>query len=161
MLRFAVCLTVLISFPVAADEPTASPPPETRSIWNCDSLSGTKGLELETTLVKEGQAAVRWRNHPEVTGLAVPNIPADWSRYNQLRLWIHNANPVPTRFMIILGSETPNTEGSDSPSKTEDLKLEIVVGRDEPVLGFAPASRKKPIPVLDYQLDAAESVTMA
>jgi len=38
-----------------------------------------------------------------------------------------------------------------TPVSPVSLSLEIVVGREDPVLGFAPASRKKPIPVLDYQ----------
>lgn len=34
-------------------------------------------------------------------------------------------------------------------------------GRDEPVLGFAPATARKPIPVLDYQLEATGPATLA
>ena len=48
-----------------------------------------------------------------------------------------------------------------TPDSAQGLTLEIVKGREEPVLGFAPASRKKPIPVLDYQLQAAGPATRA
>jgi hypothetical protein len=48
-----------------------------------------------------------------------------------------------------------------TPAGTKGLDLEIVVGRDDPVLGFAPAGGKKPIPVLDYGLEATGSATLA
>ena len=41
------------------------------------------------------------------------------------------------------------------------LALEIVHGREDPVLGFAPASRKKPIPALDCRLTADGRATWA
>ena len=48
-----------------------------------------------------------------------------------------------------------------TPASTENLELEIVTGRDDPVLGFAPASRKKPIPVLNYRSRGDGPVTLA
>jgi len=48
-----------------------------------------------------------------------------------------------------------------TPAVTRGLDLDIVVGRKEPVLGFAPASGKKPIPVLDYKLRATGPATLA
>jgi hypothetical protein len=41
-----------------------------------------------------------------------------------------------------------------TPVSAPGLTLDIVTGRDEPVLGFAPAKSKKPIPVLNYGLTA-------
>jgi hypothetical protein len=41
-----------------------------------------------------------------------------------------------------------------TPVAPSGLALDIVTGRDEPVLGFAPAKSKKPIPVLNYHLTA-------
>ena len=48
-----------------------------------------------------------------------------------------------------------------TPVLVNGLALEIVTGRDEPVLGFAPASRKKPIPVLNYRLRAEGPARLA
>jgi hypothetical protein len=47
-----------------------------------------------------------------------------------------------------------------TPAVIRGLDLEIVVGRHDPVLGFAPASRKEPIPVLDYRFEATGSATL-
>ena len=87
--------------------------PETRTLWDCDDTAGIEGLVLERNHVKQGRAAVRWRNHPETTGFAVPDVPRDWSRFNLLRLWLHNAKSLPARFMILVPSENPATEGMD------------------------------------------------
>jgi hypothetical protein len=48
-----------------------------------------------------------------------------------------------------------------TPAAGEDLTLEIVKGRDDPVLGFAPARSKRPIPVLNYKLRTTGPVTQA
>ncbi|NQT16548.1 MAG: heparinase II/III family protein, partial [Planctomycetes bacterium] len=87
--------------------------PETRHVWDCDSVDDLRGLALERQNVKQGQAAVRWTNHPEVAGFSVPDVPQDWSRFNLLRIWIHSAKPVPARFMILIPSENPDTDGMD------------------------------------------------
>ncbi len=115
-LRILVAIAaVMASLVGAADDcvSAAGRRPETLQVWDCDAVDGLRGLALERQNVKQGQAAVRWRNHPEVTGFSVPNVPQDWSRFNLLRLWIHNAKPVPARFMILIPSENPDTEGMD------------------------------------------------
>jgi hypothetical protein len=48
-----------------------------------------------------------------------------------------------------------------TPSAAAGLSLDIVVGRTDPVLGFAPAARKKPVPCLDYQRQVNGSWAMA
>jgi hypothetical protein len=96
---------------VAGASPGAARP--ARVLWDCDNAEGTEGVTLEQRNVRRGQGAIRWQNHPKVRGFSVPDVPRDWCGYNLLRLWIHNARPVPTRFMIIVPSENPNTEGSD------------------------------------------------
>lgn len=111
MPRVFVCVLCLwLATVVAADEDTLS---KTLSIWDCDRADGTRGLERETARVKQGEAAARWRNHPQVTGFSVSNVPQDWTGYNQLRLWVHNAKPAPTRIMIIVRSENASTDGMD------------------------------------------------
>jgi hypothetical protein len=48
-----------------------------------------------------------------------------------------------------------------TPAAAAGLSLEIVTGRDEPVLGFAPAKSKRPIPVLNYKLRGNGPATLA
>ena len=111
MIRECVCfLGVAAATSVSAQE---IPQPKVLSIWNCDTNAGIDGLEIQTDDVKQGLAAVRWRNHPQQTGFSVPNVPKDWSQYHLLRLWIRNAKSVPARFMIIVPSENPATDGMD------------------------------------------------
>lgn len=109
-------------------------PGDTLTIWDCDSTAGIVGLELETENVKQGTGAVRWRRHPQTPAFAVPNVAADWSGYHVLKLWLHCATPVPTRFMIIVASENPATEGADYWGYRIDLnvagwrELELPIG---------------------------------
>ncbi len=111
MLRIVVWIVCLsLPFVAAAEDDT---PSKTLLIWDCNSVEGVKGLERETECVKQGEAAARWHNHPQVTGFSVPDVTQDWTEYNQLRLWVHSAKPVPTRFMIIIRSENPSTDGMD------------------------------------------------
>ena len=106
---FSTLFVVLTTPAIGSD----SPQPKVITIWDCETTTGIKGLELERSKVKQGSAAVRWHNHPKQSGFSVPDVPSDWSQFNLLRLWIHNAKPVPTRFMIIVSSENPTTDGSD------------------------------------------------
>jgi len=99
--------------PAAEPAPGAERGPQTCTLWDCDDTDGVQGLVLKRENVKQGRAAVRWRNHAEMTGFSVPDVPEDWSRFNLLRLWVHNARPLPTRFMILVPSENPDTEGMD------------------------------------------------
>ncbi|NLF69331.1 MAG: hypothetical protein GX575_09790 [Candidatus Anammoximicrobium sp.] len=87
--------------------------PEARTLWDCETTAGIAGLVLERENIKQGEAAVRWRDHTQTAGFSVPDVPRDWSRFNLLRLWIHNARPLPARFMILVPSENPDTEGMD------------------------------------------------
>ncbi|NLX95156.1 MAG: hypothetical protein GXY83_03160 [Rhodopirellula sp.] len=103
------CLVAAASCAALAAETST----QSRTIWDCDSTQGVEGLLVERTDVKQGQGAVRWKNHPGTTGFSVPGAPQDFSGFNLLRLWIHNARPVDARFMILVTSENPKTEGSD------------------------------------------------
>jgi hypothetical protein len=103
-----VCL--LLPVVATADDHASS---KSLLISDCDSVEGIKGLERETACVKQGEAAARWCNHPHVPGFSVPGVPQDWTAYNQLRLWVHNAKPVPIRFMIIIRSEDSSTDVMD------------------------------------------------
>ena len=88
----------------------ARPP---RMLWDCDSAVAVKGVGVELRNVKQGKGAIRWQDHKRTSGFHVPDVPKDWRGYNLLRLWVHNGRPVPTRFMVIISSENPDTEGGD------------------------------------------------
>lgn len=103
-------LTIAVTASTMASEDAQ---PRTLTIWDCETTAGIAGLEREMSEVKQGDSAVRWRNHTQYSGLSVPKVPKDWSGYNLLRLWMHNAKPVPTRVMILVKSENSTTEGSD------------------------------------------------
>jgi hypothetical protein len=104
----AICI---LATSIAAAAAGDDPPPLV--LWDCDSTAEIEGLDLERENVKQGAAAVRWKNQPQVTGLSVPDVPSDWSRYNLLRLWLYNEKPISARFMVLATSENPATEGSD------------------------------------------------
>ena len=114
MTPLRILLTILVSsIATACVALAADDQPRSLTIWDCDNPRGIEGLEIEQTTVKQGQAAIRWKDHPQTPGFSVPGIPQDWSGFHLLRLWIHNARPVEARFMILVTSENPNTEGSD------------------------------------------------
>ena len=82
-------------------------------VWDCDDTGGVSALRLESSELKQGKAAVRWREHPAHPGFDVPGTPSDWTGYNLLRLWIHCRESVPTDIMLLVRSENPETEGPD------------------------------------------------
>ncbi|MBI2300004.1 MAG: heparinase II/III family protein, partial [Armatimonadetes bacterium] len=103
-------LALLCTLALLAPEPPAQP---VLTLWDCDSTLETAGLELETRNVKQGRAAVRWRNHPQHPAFDVPGLPADWSGYHLLKLQLFTEKPLKQRFMVLIGSENPATEGPD------------------------------------------------
>ena len=107
----ALCATSAPWAARAAEFPPAAP--KSFSLWDCDSTEGIQDLALERKDVKQGRAAVRWKDHEKISSFSVPNVPPDWSRFNLLRLWIHNGKILPARFMILVSSENPDTDGSD------------------------------------------------
>lgn len=113
-MRSSLCFVVnCCFFATAVCLQGAEPSSTTHALWDCEDTADISGLVLERENVKQGEAAIRWRNHPKTPGFSVPNVPSDWSRYNLLRLWLHNAKSLPARFMILIPSENPATEGSD------------------------------------------------
>jgi len=78
-------------------------------------------------------------------------------------LWHLNAHAAASdpRTLAAWGTDRQVANLMVTPASAEGLQLEIVVGREEPVLGFAPAARKRPIPVLDYTARATGAVTLA
>jgi hypothetical protein len=99
----------LLAFPLCL---FAAPKPDLL-LWDCEDTKGIEGLEPSTQLSKVGEASVRWRNHPQTSGLRLNDLPHDWSGYHVLRLWVHNAKASKTRCMFLIHSENEATEGMD------------------------------------------------
>ena len=81
-------------------------------ISNCDDLANWRGGIGEKELVKEGAGAVRW-DHGQSTDLRLQSTPADWSAHNTLSFWLYSPQATGARFMLIVPSENPDTEGMD------------------------------------------------
>lgn len=79
---------------------------------NCDDLAAWKGGKLETALVKEGAAAIRWTpsENPEIACTAIPH---DWSSANCLAFWLYSAKATGSRLTLVLSSEDPTKDGMD------------------------------------------------
>ena len=82
-------------------------------ISDFESLDGWRGLELDREIVKEGQSSGLWHKMPERATATISDFPHDWSRHSALSFWMHNARRTDARFMLILRSENPDTEGPD------------------------------------------------
>ncbi len=82
-------------------------------ISDFESLDGWRGLELDQTLVKEGKSSGLWHNMPQHTAAVITDFPHDWSGHTALSFWMHNARQVDARFMLIIRSENPASEGPD------------------------------------------------
>ena len=110
MNRLAVALLLTLSaIACAADPPVKEP----LMLWDCDSVAGVAGVELVTDNVKQGTGAIRWRHHDQQSSISLPAIPADWTGYTVLRMWVYSHAAVPTSVEIIAVSENPETEGAD------------------------------------------------
>lgn len=102
--RFLVpFLALLLEFTASAADPASLAPPA--ATW--------KGGEPDASLRQVWPASVRWR-HATNSGLSHSfSAPQDWSRYSALFLWLHAEQATGSRFMLILPSENPASEGPD------------------------------------------------
>ncbi|MEA3401847.1 MAG: heparinase II/III family protein [Armatimonadota bacterium] len=78
-----------------------------------ESVEGWDGFELATDLAHHGDTSALWRNHPDTPGVSSSEIPHDWSEYGAFTFWVHNERELDARFMCIISSENPATEGID------------------------------------------------
>lgn len=83
------------------------------SISNFESLDDWRGLELDREVIKEGEASALWHKMPERPHTAISDFPHDWSRHTAVSFWMHNARKLDARFMLIVRSENPESEGPD------------------------------------------------
>jgi len=114
----ACCL--LMPAPIAYCQ-QATPTPEL-VLADFEDVDQWEGLSLATATTKVGDGSGKWEamdQHPSVSN---GDIPHDWSAYNALALWIYNARKLnETAFMMIVHSESAETEGPDYYSLKLDL----------------------------------------
>jgi len=106
----SACCFVLALAGSALAAPAEPPAPLVLSA--CEDAGEWNGGALETILVKEGKAAIRWA-HAESSRLSLRQVPPDWSRHNTLELQLHSLKATGSRFLVYIGSENPATEGAD------------------------------------------------
>ncbi len=67
---------------------------ESAEPWNTKALDGNStGVVIETEIVREGDAAVRWKSagiERERFGFAVPPDKQDWTGYDQVQFWMYS-----------------------------------------------------------------------
>jgi len=78
-----------------------------------ESVEAWPGFELDGTTAHSGDTSALWRNMPQTPSVVCSDIPHDWSGYNAFTFWVHNEQALDARFMCIIPSENPDTEGSD------------------------------------------------
>ncbi|MCE5216994.1 heparinase II/III family protein [bacterium] len=104
-------LALFLGAGLTGNTPAVAQPPAL-SLCSCDELSQCSGGELDTQNVKEGKAALRW-DHSKSVYLNLNGITPDWKAYNRLSFWMYSPKATKARFMMIVPSENPKTEGSD------------------------------------------------
>lgn len=129
-----------------------------------------RDLQPTRQFVKQGEQAGLWADLPTRTGIRVTDIPHDWRKYDALQFWLYSAAPTGDAITLIADSDTPNVASADR--IVDHYYNGYFLGKDinwesnkydpeDPVLGFAPAKKRHPIPVLDYKLRATGPVTLA
>ncbi|MBI5830936.1 MAG: heparinase II/III family protein [Armatimonadetes bacterium] len=79
---------------------------------DCDSPAAWAGGSLDTTNLKQGAGGIRW-DHGKDPGLSLRQCPTDWSAYDRLTFWLWSAKATGSRFMLLIYSDNPKTEGDD------------------------------------------------
>ncbi len=77
------------------------------------SVEAWPGFELDDTVAHSGETSALWRDMPERPSVISAEIPHDWSGFSAFTFWVHNEAPLDARFMCIISSENPETEGID------------------------------------------------
>lgn len=82
-------------------------------IEDFDTVDKWSGLERSEVQAKSGPSSARWAQMDRTTSVWCADIPHDWTGYAHFTLWVYSEKLVPGRFMCIVRSENPETEGDD------------------------------------------------
>lgn len=110
-LRVVLALTVVL-WPLGSLCRGAEQVPDL-TLSDFESLDGWRGLQLDREIVKQGEASGQWHNMPKHPTATISEFPHDWSRHTAVSFWMYNARKIDARFMLILRSENPESEGPD------------------------------------------------
>ncbi len=91
---------LVVSMPVlAADQPSFAP------LW--------KGGTPDSAIQKVWPESICWR-HGESSGISCKfDEPQDWSKFDTAAFWLHSEKATGSRFVVIFGSENPQSDGID------------------------------------------------
>ena len=77
------------------------------------STDSWPGFELSPDQAHSGDTSARWASMVETPQVRCEEIPHDWTGYSHFTFWVYNETELPARFMCIVTSENPETEGPD------------------------------------------------
>ncbi len=106
---------------VAAEAP-ADPATDCVLLDEAESLAGWRGLQSSAEQVKTGAVAGKWARPDKTATISCETVPADWTPYNRLSLWVYSAADLGAEVQLVIASENPQTEGPDYYSRP--LKLD-------------------------------------
>lgn len=92
-----------------AQEPERPIPPTILAVANSPEWS-TGSVDNEHQ--RDGAPSRLWE-HGKSASIALNKVPADWSAYDHLTFWLYSPKATGAKFMLILASENPASEGMD------------------------------------------------
>lgn len=81
-------------------------------ISDCEDADAWTGVSADTQFVKDGKGSIRWEE-AKADSISIKQVPADWKAYDRLSFWLYAPKATGNRFMLIITSENPVTEGMD------------------------------------------------
>ena len=76
-------------------------------------LSGYRGVQRDTQVVKAGDFSALWADHAANPSAVFDGIATDWTGFDNLGFWLHSEAANNAQFMLIIRSENPATDGMD------------------------------------------------
>ncbi|MBM3499389.1 MAG: hypothetical protein FJX74_12045 [Armatimonadetes bacterium] len=104
---WALAATLLGSAVTATCAQDAAP------ITDFDSVSAWRGFERSDAQARSGGTSARWSAMDKTSSVSCADIPHDWTGYSHFTFWVYSERPVRGRFVVLLNSENPATEGPD------------------------------------------------
>lgn len=107
-------LLALSALPLCARPAPAAPDIPPRLIISADNTEHWRGGSQDLAITApDQQASIRWA-HADSVALDFQGFPRDWTgEHNSLDFWLHNEKVCPSKFLLYIGSENPDTEGID------------------------------------------------
>ncbi|MGE5531329.1 MAG: alginate lyase family protein [Bacteroidota bacterium] len=103
------------------------------------------GAVVSTVAPHSGNTCLVWQ-HGKSASLRFPQVPADWTLYDTLTMWLRTQTPGGASFYLIIPSENDQTEGSDyysaritvQPGGWQEFSFNLAeeLGRNRQPLGF-------------------------